>query len=347
MMNERYYQHLIAINGVVELRGLSGQAGTVGGLFDDPAALLGQLRDRRWNWYTTVNKPRGGLAATNAVTRLRAGDGLGNDDMERRTHLLIDLDPVRPKGVASTDAEMAAARQQAGRIRALLSSLGWPEPAEAHSGNGSHLLYRCALPADPDTGAMLAALYQGMSHQWGTPAVRFDSSVHNAGRVVRAYGSLNWKGVSTAERPHRMAECWLPCEWRTVSRRQVLALAEALRPAQRPVVERKRPATAAHITHRGDWSTLDLVGWLRSTGHYHRDLGRGVHSIVCPWEAGHSTASPPTRSDCVAFEPGINRSGLPGFFCHHDSCSGRRFVDLARQLGGVDAWCSRTMGAAS
>src|ERR1700733_7215741 len=72
----------------------------------------------------------------------------GDSDIERRISLLIDLDPPRPAGPNSTEAEKQPAREQTERVIAWLTSQGWPVPLLADSGNGIHILYRIDLPND-------------------------------------------------------------------------------------------------------------------------------------------------------------------------------------------------------
>ena len=56
--------------------------------------------------------------------------------------LAVDLDPVRPSGISSTDEEVSAAAEVGGLIVEWLCTLGWPLPLQACSGNGWHLLYQ-------------------------------------------------------------------------------------------------------------------------------------------------------------------------------------------------------------
>src|SRR6266498_4470269 len=94
------------------------------------------------------------------VTRNAAGDS----DIARRVRLLVDLDPPRPAGTNSTEAEKQAAREQAERVREYLRSRDWPEPMLCDSGNGWHLLYCIDIPNDPGATELirgvLARLHQ-------------------------------------------------------------------------------------------------------------------------------------------------------------------------------------------
>ena len=82
-----------------------------------------------------------------ANERLVAGVGRTKDaEISHIRNLLIDLDPIRPEGISSTDSEHEAALEMAQIIRADLENEGWPEPLVGDSGNGGHLVYPLDLP---------------------------------------------------------------------------------------------------------------------------------------------------------------------------------------------------------
>ncbi|MDG3003270.1 DNA primase family protein [Paludisphaera mucosa] len=124
-------------------------------------------------------------------------------DVTRRVWLLVDVDPVRPAGVSSTDAEKQAAWQVALSIRDGLEGRGWPRPILADSGNGFHLLYRVDLPADD--GGLVARVLAALGAEFDTDLAKVDRTIGNSSRICKLYGTLARKGRSTAERPHRAA----------------------------------------------------------------------------------------------------------------------------------------------
>jgi hypothetical protein len=63
-------------------------------------------------------------------------------DATARLMYLLDSDPVRAKGTASTDAERRLAAIQAAEVIAFFSAEGWPRPVRVDSGNGRHTYYR-------------------------------------------------------------------------------------------------------------------------------------------------------------------------------------------------------------
>ena len=145
------------------------------------------------------------------------------DDVLSRRWLLIDADPVRmvedgqSKHCSSTEAEKAASLAVLERVKAELSSQGWPEPVVADSGNGHHLLYRIDLPADD--GGLVKRVLVGLASKYDTDAVKIDRRLFDPSRICKLYGTMSRKGPDTAERPHRTSSILsLPAELTVVVR---------------------------------------------------------------------------------------------------------------------------------
>ena len=149
-----------------------------------------------------------GPAEQNATT--------ADDDVSRRRWLPIDCDAVRKSNISSTDEEHAAALELADQIRKGLASLGWPQPIVLDSGNGAQLLYRIDLPAKDDglVQNVIASIAAASTEQ-----VHVDLTVFNPARIGRLPGTMNCKGDSIPNRPHRMAKIVsVPDKIETVSR---------------------------------------------------------------------------------------------------------------------------------
>ena len=71
------------------------------------------------------------------------------------------------------------------------------------SGNGAQLMYRIDLPA---TDGGLVQKCTNAFARASDDAVSIDTSVHNPARIWRIPGTMNCKGDSIPERPHRMAK---------------------------------------------------------------------------------------------------------------------------------------------
>ena len=124
-------------------------------------------------------------------------------DIIGRRWLLIDIDPVRPSGISSTETEKAAALDFIGRVREYLRGLAWPDPFLVDSGNGFHLWYRIDLPTE-DHGIVERVL-KVLEARHNTRTAKFDTSVFNPSRLMKLPGTWARKGDSIPDRPHRMA----------------------------------------------------------------------------------------------------------------------------------------------
>lgn len=280
------------------------------------------------NLYTTLSRPCDGVTGP-----------LKDDDVATICRIPIDLDPERPAGCASTDAELEAALQAREYVVMLLSSMGWPMPALGMSGNGVHALYRCRVPNTPEWRTTAISLYRGLRDRTREALnelnVRLDTAVHNPARIWRLYGSVNRKGTETPERPHRLATITLPAgAWQTVPLAVIERTAHAMTPAKEPV---KRVSRHQRISGSGDYRTLDVVAWMQAHGAYRRDLGAGKHAVACPWIDEHTTTSL-TGSDTVVWE---TDGGWPTWHCSHDHCQGRSIRDVMALWADADDYCSR------
>jgi hypothetical protein len=221
---QRTWELFKADNAIVEVRALdcSGKSkvwqgwarGTVSGYFDNRDAFVNAVmqldQERKASGvYVTLNPVQPDLLAR-AVNRLIAisKHGTTTEDVHivARRWLLLDFDPIRPTGISSTKEELKAALDAASRAQEHLSLQGWQQPVSACSGNGIHLLYRIDLPNDNDTREMLRSLLKGLSASLSDEAVDVDTSVFNAARIVKLYGTAARKGDSTPERPHRRSQ---------------------------------------------------------------------------------------------------------------------------------------------
>lgn len=260
--------------------------------------------------YVTVNPVNPDLLAR-AVNRLRpAGRNptTADTDIVRRRWLLIDCDPRRASGVSSSNSEHESALAKAREIRDGLSSLGWPDPIMTDSGNGAQLMYRIDLPADDGelVRRVIGEIAKASSEQ-----VAIDTSVHNPARIWRLPGTMNCKGDSIPERPHRMARILEePQDIVSVSREQM-----------QDIVSYQSKDTQTDVPD-DEWKhtmpAFDLDSWI---AQYCPELGspqpwkggRKWIFPVCPFNEAH------TNKSAVLIQ---ESSGAVAFKCHHNGCSG-------------------------
>ena len=125
---------------VAELRMLGTNQGTVSGYFDDLDPMAREAK--QWSGkapaiYLTLNPVNPALLsrAINRVQKYAKATTSDNDILYRRW-FGIDLDPVRPSGIPSTDQEHQHALLRLDQVRDYLSAQGWSQPISADSGNG-------------------------------------------------------------------------------------------------------------------------------------------------------------------------------------------------------------------
>jgi hypothetical protein len=154
--------------------------------------------------YVVLNKLNPVLLAR-ANNRLQAGlkNTTTDADIIERRWLYVDIDPARPAGISSTNAEHEAALGQARRIREFLAERGWPLPIYADSGNGAHLLYRLPRLTLDRAGELVKPCLQVLAARFTDLTVGVDEKTFNPARICKLYGTLARKGDPMPERPHR------------------------------------------------------------------------------------------------------------------------------------------------
>ncbi|MGD1093427.1 MAG: hypothetical protein ABSB35_15745 [Bryobacteraceae bacterium] len=194
---------------VVEVRIPKTRAGVVAGYFDDHATMAAAIEsaDARYQAsgiYYVLNRINPALLGR-AYNRLkeRAEHTTADNNIVRRRWLPIDLDPVRPAGVSSSDEEHATAIERA-RIISKEMAKEWGCPIIADSGNGAHLLYRIDLPNDQKSLGFVSDALAQLDRLYSDAAVKVDLTSANAARIWKAYGTVARKGDSIPGRPHRL-----------------------------------------------------------------------------------------------------------------------------------------------
>jgi hypothetical protein len=174
--------------------------------FDKLAEAAGKLEDQDFAIYATINpvKPALLARAQNRVKR-RSKATTSDADVLRRMWLPVDFDPLRPADVSSTDEEKKGALFRAREVKDYLREQGWPEPVVGDSGNGAHLLYWVDLPNDRESLELVKGVLEALAFKFSDEAVSVDTSVANAARIWKLYGTTARKGDDTEERPHRVS----------------------------------------------------------------------------------------------------------------------------------------------
>jgi len=323
--------HVLADPGqVIELRALA-ETCTHSGYFTDTRALarIVEALDADpavHGIYGTLNEVNPALLARRAnrmKMHLSRSDATTSDaDIIRHRWFPIDIDPVRPGGVSSTDTEHDRALGKAGEIAEWLTSLGFPAPVRGDSGNGAHLLYRIDLPNDEPSKNLVQQCLVTIDLLFSDPQVLVDAANYNAGRIWKLYGTMARKGDNTVERPHRRSRMLsAPDPLTIVTSEQLLYLVSQL-------PDKDQIPSESPVEIKGYKNILDLPDWLNEHGirvkseKPYQD-GRIYLLDTCPFSAAHRDGA-----YAVQFKNGAIFAG-----CHHASCGGgkQRWKELREQ----------------
>ena len=238
-----------------------------------------------------------------------------DDDILRRQWLLVDLDPIRPTGISSKDEEHQYALDRAMKIRDRLSSIGWPSPVLANSGNGAHLMYRVDLPVED--GRLIQYVLQALALRFDDDNVQVDLIVHNPARIWRLYGTKACKGDDTADRPHRISEIL----WGEILDKPEIVAESKLRNLASEVEK-------LNVSTRGTSSgSFDLQKWINDhsvpvSGPRAWGQGKVWTFDICPWDSNHTNRS----AFIVQHQGGGIAAG-----CHHNGCKGKGWTELRKK----------------
>lgn len=263
-------------------------------------------------------------------------------DILRRNWLPIDIDPVRsPAKSNATEDEKAAAMALMPQVREWLLAQGVPANAiiSADSGNGAHILLAIDLPNDPNANNIVKRVLHALDMLFSNDRVKIDTSVGNAARIVKLYGTTTSKGKATPERPRRRSALLSVPDTVEVCPATVLEQIAATYDVGNFLSSANRQATS-------NGKRFDLPGWIEKHGlkvrftkpwtdPQHR---RWTLYILdhCPFNAEHNG----TEARIGQTEDGNSLS----FKCFHDSCNGNDWWALRDLLepGWRDQWYLRS-----
>ena len=136
-----------------------------------------------------------------------------DNNITRRTWVLIDYDPVRVTGTNATDEEFELAHKKAQQVFLYLRKCGFSDPVICKSGNGWHTVYKVDMPNTEEVRDMLSQFLQSIALMFTDEKVDIDEAVFNAARICKLYGTTAKKGANLPERPWRMSEIvYVPSE---------------------------------------------------------------------------------------------------------------------------------------
>jgi len=107
-----------------------------------------------------------------------------------------------------------------------------------------------------------------------------------------------------------------------------------------------RPPTKTRAAEVGADAAETVLGALfKELGLLGRPLDDGRRTVVCPWDAAHTSGSPHDSSTVIF--PANSPSGTGGFYCSHAHCADRSTVHCLRELRGRGTTATKITGDAA
>ncbi len=158
-----------------ELRAL-GANGTRSGIYSTPRMLAeaaGEL-DGKFDIYVTLNPV---VLSPVSIRKVGRDEAIHDTDIARIEWFGVDIDDDPHQKVAL-------------EISRFLRNAGWPDAVMGSSGTGSWLLYRVAHENTRDKAELRRRVLMTLKGMWSE---NIDTSVYNASRIVRLFGTVNLK----------------------------------------------------------------------------------------------------------------------------------------------------------
>lgn len=239
---------------------------------------------------------------------------VGDGDIDAYEWLLVDVDPKRVSGTSSTREQVVGSRETAKKILIYLKNHGWADPVVAHSGNGTHLLYKIALLNTPDNKTLIQNALKALNMLFSDDQMDIDLTTFNQSRICKLYGTIARKGSSTEKRPHRMSKILLvPDEIKEIAPEFLKDLVAKLPQNEAPQQYNKYNP-----------ENFDVQEWLDNHGVEVREKTtwkEGTKWILdhCPFNPQHN------HKDAAVF---IRSDGKICFHCFHSSCADKGWKDF-------------------
>lgn len=229
-----------------------------------------------------------------------------DSDIKARRYILIDIDPKRATGVSASDEEVAKARIVGNKVYAFLRDQGFTKPICAFSGNGIHLLYRVNLLNNEENRTLIERFLHTLDMLFSDEFADVDTTVFNAARITKLYGTFSRKGANTVERPHRISHfISVPDNIEALDRAYIQKVVELY-----PKEDKK---TWQNNYQGSNGFNLDeFISKYDIKVIRKQPFKNGEKLIIdCPFDSNH-------KGDGAIFK--LN-NGAIGFKCFHNSCS--------------------------
>jgi len=298
---------------LIEIRSVGPRP--LSGYFKDVHKLIACIKNNpKETFYFVLNDIRDDCYSREQSEKLIAKpkSATTDNDINWREWLLIDADPKRVSGVSSTDEEKAKALAVTRGIYRYLRNMGFPSPVVADSGNGYHLLYSVNMQNIAENTELVKRFLQAVNMMFSDDCVEIDTSVFNASRITKLYGTITRKGADTEERPHRQS--------------RLLDIPDAITPASTQVLKKiadlmPKPAQPQSKNNAGEFDIEDFIFKHGIRVSKKGETPDGVKYVLeeCVFDSNHKAP------DAAIF---MSKNGAIGYHCFHNSCSGNRWQDV-------------------
>ena len=289
------------------------------GYFRDTDTLLKDLDNidlRQKNVYITLGKVKDEcFARAQSEHFLKSPQTTSDTEIERFRWLFVDLDPVRPTGISSSDEELAEAEKMSVAVHTYMRNLGFSTPVSAMSGNGYHLLYRINVENDEAGRALVEKCLKVLAALFNTKQVKIDTTNANPSRICKLHGTKAQKGRDTKTRPHRMSRILSAPDDIKINRIDALKKLAAELPDNQPKEYRRGSAPTSQ--------EFDVVDFMQRHGMTYEEDSNDRAKIYrldeCPFDPSHKDG------DAKIF---LYHNGAVAFKCHHNSCRSYKWQDV-------------------
>ena len=306
-----------------EVRIISGQGAKkqiMSGYFTEADTLIkafDRVDVRGKNIYITLNAIAPACYARDQHDRfLITSQTTSDTEITAYQWLFVDLDPVRPAGISSSNEELRKAEELHQKVKAYLAEVGFSEPIEAISGNGYHLLYHINIPNTTENKTLIDHCLKALGMMFDTDRVKIDLTNFNQSRICKLYGTLAQKGANVPARPHRMSKIVrVPASIEITDTSRLQALADELPEEPKPTTRSRRTGSGTDV--------FDLVEFMHVNGLTYKedfnDRAKIYRLDECPFDPNHKDG------DAKIFQ---YPDGKISFKCHHNSCRNYKWQDV-------------------
>jgi len=270
--------------------------------------------------YATINVINPDLLARSANMFRTDGATTSADDIIRRKWIFVDIDPVRPSDISSTDEEHDIALKLAQIIKRDLVSEGWPQDSFvlADSGNGAYLFIHIDMPNDKESSDLINNVVKSLSSKYSNEFVHIDEVTVDASRIMKVVGTVAKKGSDVPNRPHRLSKfVEIPGETPVPVSIEQLKMQVIANPVTEVPVRSLCNNDLFDPEEFAEEHNLEVIE-VKETNH-----GRLAILKECPFNPSHN------RGEVYI---GRHPDGARMFKCFHESCKDNKWEQLKAKL---------------